>query len=184
MQASKYFTHKLDQYFGNPSVIEERDACGVGFLVDIKMSSSHSIILQALNSLQCMEHRGACGADCVSGDGSGITTQIPWLLFKNTMPELNFDACDSIGVAMLFLPHNYLTEISEIVNWLVKENGFELLCWRLVPVSEKRLGSQALENKPIIKQCFVKSELLSGDELERKLYILRKKLRKQLLKLI
>ena len=178
MQASKYFTHKLDQYFGNPSIIEERDACGVGFLVDIKMLSSHSIILQALNSLQCMEHRGACGADCVSGDGSGITTQIPWLLFKNTMSQLNFNAYDSVGVAMLFLPHSYLTEISEIVNWLVKENGFELLCWRSVPVSEERLGSQALENKPVIKQCFVKSELLSGDELERKLYVLRKKIEK------
>ena len=156
MQASKCFTHKLDQYFGNPSIIEERDACGVGFLVDIKMSSSHNIILQALNSLQCMEHRGACGADRISGDGSGITTQIPWLLFRNIMLELKSDAYDSIGVAMLFLPRNYLIEVSEIVSWFVKENGFELLCWRSVPVSEEQLGSQALENKPVIRQFFVK----------------------------
>ena len=178
MQYSKAINRRLKQYIGNPSIVQERDACGVGFLANVKKVASHDIVVQALKALKCMEHRGACGADCVSGDGSGITTQVPWLLFSNSMPSIDFRTPNNIGVAMVFLPPNYVSEVSKVFDWVIKDNGFELLDWRIVPVVDKVLGVQALESKPIIKQCFVKSNTLSGDDLERGLYILRKKIEK------
>ena len=178
MQPSKYFTNKLEQYIGIPSVIEERDACGVGFLADINQVASHNIVRKALQALSCMEHRGACGADRISGDGSGITTQIPWLLFNNTISNIDLNANNNIGVAMIFLPQNHFLEISELFDWVLKEGNYELLFWRTVPTDDKFLGPQALQNKPIIKQCFVRSRFMSGDDLERSLYVLRKKIEK------
>jgi glutamate synthase (NADPH/NADH) large chain len=55
----------------------EKDACGVGFVY--RRQSSNQVIREALTALSRMEHRGACGADGVTGDGSGILTAIPGL---------------------------------------------------------------------------------------------------------
>nr|AYR06324.1 ferredoxin-dependent glutamate synthase [Renouxia sp.] len=182
MQASKYFTYKLNQNLGHPSIVHERDACGVGFLVNINQSPSHDLILQALQALKCMEHRGACGADGISGDGSGITTQIPWLLFEKCLASNtdNFHEFGNLAVGMVFFPKNYVDEISQIFEWILRENQLELICWRSVPIVPSILGEQASQNQPIIRQCFVKSSDLTEDRLERQLYILRKKIEKQI----
>jgi len=86
-----YFIYKLNQYLGYPAIIDERDACGVGFLAHLNDPASHFIVKQALDGLKCMEHRGACGADGVSGDGSGITTQIPWSLLFQDLDDLEIN---------------------------------------------------------------------------------------------
>ena len=60
----------------------EHDACGVGFIVDIKGRKSHSIVSQGLEILRNLTHRGAVGADPLQGDGAGILIQIPDELYR------------------------------------------------------------------------------------------------------
>nr|QCI06091.1 glutamate synthase [Dicranema revolutum] len=178
MQISKYFTNKLSQYPGYPYIIRERDACGVGFIAQINSLPSHMLISKAINALTCMEHRGACGSDRVSGDGSGIMTQIPWKLFMNCMSPNIIKNVEGIGVAMVFFPHSNIESLKKICEWVLEEEGLSVLVWRNVPVNQFVLGTQAKVNQPNIQQCFVRSKDCVGDDLEKKLYIIRKKIEK------
>ena len=80
-------------YMGIPSLVEERAACGVGFIADVKGKGSHKLIQQTLTALSCMEHRGGCSADNDSGDGSGVMTAIPRELLSSWFAEK--DNCKS-----------------------------------------------------------------------------------------
>ena len=163
---------RLNNYIGHPSVSQERDACGVGFLAQLKKKASHNLIVQALQCLTCMEHRGACSADRDTGDGAGITTQIPWELFNNCIPGQSIKPDQNIGVAMVFFPNSYIAELQSLFEWVLKEEDFEIIGWRNVPVIEEVLGVQAKANKPIIKQCFVRSSKIQADMLESSLFII------------
>ena len=66
-----------DSYSPN-GIIGEKDACGVGFVANVKGIESNWILKQSLKGLNCMEHRGGCGGDSNSGDGAGILCSIPW----------------------------------------------------------------------------------------------------------
>nr|WCH56278.1 glutamate synthase [Hypnea sp.] len=178
MQISKHFTNKLGQYPGHPFSIIERDACGVGFIAQINNLSSHDLVLRALNALTCMEHRGGCSADGVSGDGSGIMTQIPWKLLLENLSEDFTENIIDMAVANIFFPRDNLESLRQICEWALEEAGLVLIGWRNVPVDESVLGIQAKINQPIIQQCIVKSNQFTGDSLERKLYITRKKIEK------
>lgn len=181
MQASKHFTYKLNQYLGHPAIIEERDACGVGFLAHMNQSSSRYIVEQALHALKCMEHRGACSADGVSGDGSGITTQIPWHFLLNSSNGFNVNIGQkykSLALAMVFLPEDVILDVKKIFNWTLEQFGFKILGWRIVPTNSAVLGQYALESKPSVQQCIISSDVFSDDVLERYLYIVRKKIEK------
>ena len=63
----------------------ERDACGIGFVANIKGNKSHQIVSDALTVLENMEHRGACGCETNTGDGAGLMIQTPHEFF--------FDEC-------------------------------------------------------------------------------------------
>nr|YP_007878313.1 ferredoxin-dependent glutamate synthase [Calliarthron tuberculosum]AGA63924.1 ferredoxin-dependent glutamate synthase [Calliarthron tuberculosum] len=182
MQVSKSSVYKLNQHLGYPAIVDERDACGVGFLVHMNQKPSNRLVIQALSALKCMEHRGACSSDGVSGDGSGITTQIPWKIINNDI-ENNLSQSiepNHLGVAMIFLPSEYIEKIKQIFQWIIEQNGFKIILWRPVPVDEHALGQQAFKNKPSIYQCIIHSTFLSGDSLERALFILRKKIEKNI----
>ena len=84
-------------------LVSERDACGVGFLVDRKGRRQHDVMARALHALGCMEHRGGCGGDRVSGDGAGVMTSVPWELFEE-QGYLKGKKSENCGVAMTFLP--------------------------------------------------------------------------------
>nr|YP_009315704.1 Glutamate synthase [Trichogloeopsis pedicellata]SCW24362.1 Glutamate synthase [Trichogloeopsis pedicellata] len=176
MQASKYCTSLLANYIGQPSILNERDACGVGFLVKPCKHPSHELVIQALKCLTCMEHRGACSADRNTGDGAGVMTQIPWDLFKNSF---DLDSYKSrVGVAMVFLPDNSLEKIQKLFEWVIQDEKMQVIGWRTVPVIDEVLGTQAKHSKPIIKQCFVCSQDLQDDLLEATLYAVRKRIEK------
>lgn len=87
-------------------ILSERGACGVGFIANLENKGSREIVEDALTALGCMEHRGGCGADNDSGDGSGVMTSIPWELFNNWANEQGIGALDQshTGVGMIFLP--------------------------------------------------------------------------------
>ncbi|MFN9301027.1 MAG: hypothetical protein ACK6DZ_25375, partial [Acidobacteriota bacterium] len=48
----------------------ERDACGLGFVANIKGEKSHEIIEKGIEILINLTHRGACGCDPDTGDGA------------------------------------------------------------------------------------------------------------------
>lgn len=179
-------THQpLSPYFGQKWLVEERDACGVGFIADVKGKGSHKLIEQAIVALGCMEHRGGCSADNDSGDGSGIMTAIPrevlvpWFTSKGlTMPPI-----EQLGVGMVFLPQNDIKRKAERahVEEVVSAANLKILGWREVPIKPELLGVQAKQNQPYIEQIMVTSPAgLSGDALERMLYVVRARISKRL----
>lgn len=166
-------------YFGQRWLVEERDACGVGFIADQKGRVSHELVEQALSALTCMEHRGGCSADYDSGDGAGLMTAIPWQMLESWSREKGFSlaASEKIGVGMIFLPVEAAAAVlaRQTIERIIQEEGLKVLGWRVVPVKPEVLGTQARENQPQIEQLFVESEHVAGDELERLLYLVRKR---------
>ena len=78
----------------SPSLYEpgmDRDACGVGFVADIKGNRSRSIIDDGLEVLRRLSHRAACGADPETGDGAGILIQLPDRFFRAEVHRLGFE---------------------------------------------------------------------------------------------
>nr|YP_010338489.1 ferredoxin-dependent glutamate synthase [Rhodaphanes brevistipitata]UNJ18439.1 ferredoxin-dependent glutamate synthase [Rhodaphanes brevistipitata] len=175
-------TQELNNCIGYPALTTERDACGVGLIAHQLNHSSHQLVMQALEALSCMEHRGGCSADRDSGDGAGITSNIPWELFKNHFSKENIDisSISGVGVGMIFLPPDSVVESKKLIEWVIEEEGFNIIGWRKVPVVEEILGKEARLNKPHIEQIFVNSnqENLKFDFIEKQLYLLRKKIEK------
>ena len=165
-------------YAGQRWLIEERDACGVGFIADRHGRVSHDLIEKALSALTCLEHRGGCSADQDSGDGAGLMTAIPWDLlhqwFASEQIQVSADA--QIGVGMVFLPANPEAAIvaRKRLEQFAVEEGLTVLGWRAVPTRPNLLGRQARENLPQIEQILVRSQQ-HGDALERQLYFTRKR---------
>lgn len=155
----------------------EHDACGVGFVVDIKGRRSHELIDKALKILVNLEHRGACGCDPETGDGAGIMVQIPHELFAREM-DGRLPAPGRYGVGMVFLPRETTErEICEAaIEHIVAEEGQQFLGWRDVPVDDSIIGSKARESEPVIRQFFVgcNPAIRDRDAFERKLYVIRK----------
>lgn len=132
----------LQEFQGQRWLVEERDACGVGFVADPKGVARHDIIVEALPALACMEHRGGCSADRDSGDGSGILTAIPWELLETELREnmnietrflgeTGFLKREHIGVGMVFLPKDSeeRTLAREITEKVLAQEGFEVVGW-------------------------------------------------------
>ena len=165
----------------------EHDACGIGFVVNMKGKKSYDIIDQALTILENLKHRGAEGADAQSGDGAGILVQIPHQFFCRECDVLGFTLPPEgeYGVGMIFA-HRYETfrkkqmeEFEKIVN----EEGLSILGWRDVPVDESLIGSIAKTIRPHFLQVFIRKDpaLTNPMDFERKLYIIRKMAEKKII---
>ncbi|MCF7792171.1 MAG: glutamate synthase large subunit [Victivallales bacterium] len=158
----------------------EHDSCGVGFVANIDGHSSHEIIEKGIQVLIRLQHRGAVGGDANTGDGAGLLFQLPDTFFRKETEKLNFSlpAAGNYGVGMIFLSKD--TAIAgasvQIISSKIQAENFELLGWRNVPTDNSDLGEFAKSTEPVIKQFFVvpKNKNLTGDNLERKLYILRR----------
>ncbi|WP_250121282.1 glutamate synthase-related protein [Chroococcidiopsis sp. CCMEE 29] len=165
-------------------LVEERDACGVGFIANRDNQASHELIVKALSALTCLEHRGGCSADKDSGDGAGLMTAIPWDLLSQWLAEqgVQMPSTENCGVGMVFLPQEdrAATTARQIVEQVLVKEGLTVLGWREVPVQSNLLGVQARENQPQISQVLVAHPTLRGDELERQFYITRKRIGKEL----
>jgi glutamate synthase (ferredoxin) len=160
-------------------LVEERDACGVGFIAHRLNQDSHDILAKSLNALTCLEHRGGCSADQDSGDGAGILTSIPWGLLQKEFTakgvDLSASSCNAVG--MIFLPQNpkAAQTCREIFQKIAAEEKLTVLGWRQVPVNPDVLGIQARENQPQIEQVILAADKV-GDDLERQLYITRRRI--------
>ncbi len=176
--------HQIDPYWGPRWLVEERDACGVGFIADVRGSGSHQLIEQALLALGCLEHRGGCSADQDSGDGSGMMTAIPRDVLAPWFAEngLNMPESERLGVGMVFLPQadQERTDAKAHIEEIVNKYNIKILGWRAVPVRPEVLGRQARENQPYVEQILVTSPDLAGSQFDRLLYIARSEVGKQL----
>ncbi|MDX9703536.1 MAG: glutamate synthase large subunit [Candidatus Auribacterota bacterium] len=156
----------------------EHDSCGVGFVANIEGKASHDIVKKGLQILLNLVHRGAIGGDDITGDGAGILLQIPHDFFCKEFSSRMFSLPekDAYGVGMIFLPQDKQKrrEMEGVIAKSCEENGIQVLCWRDVPFCSNCLGDQALRAMPVIRQIFVNSPQLRGDDLERKLYVIRK----------
>jgi glutamate synthase (ferredoxin) len=159
-------------------LVEERDACGVGFIAQQQGQASHQLVRWALQALGCMEHRGACSSDQDSGDGAGIMTAIPWGLLQPWLAEQGMPNADpsQLALGMLFLPAQAEAAATcrDLVNAAVIAAGLKLVGWRIVPVEPSVLGKQARENQPQIEQIVIFSPEHSGDKFEQDLFLIRK----------
>ncbi|HEX4595811.1 MAG TPA: glutamate synthase large subunit [Bryobacteraceae bacterium] len=158
----------------------EHDACGIGFVVNIQGEQSHDIILKGLQILINLTHRGACGCDPETGDGAGILIQIPHKFFARECAELGFTLppVGEYGVGMVFLPvepsHRLLAE--GILERIAREEGLTVLGWRDTPVNVDAIGRVARASQPYIEQIFIRGASgMTQDELERKLFVVRKR---------
>jgi glutamate synthase domain-containing protein 2/glutamate synthase domain-containing protein 1/glutamate synthase domain-containing protein 3 len=163
----------------------EHDACGVGFVVDLKNRKTHDIVEKALQVLLSLQHRGACGCEPNTGDGAGILLQMPHKFFTQQTSKLGFrlPAPGDYGVGFVFLPRDEQdrTRCERLFEKVVRDEGQTVLGWRTVPTNNEKLGPTAVNAEPVIRQIFIsKVSGLPADKpddplaFERKLYVIRK----------
>src|SRR3954468_753312 len=159
----------------------EHEACGVGFVVNIKGRKSHDIIRQAIQVLLNLDHRGACGCEGNTGDGAGILIQTPHAFLKKVCVAQGIDlpAAGQYGVGLVYLPPvaSARKECEQIFGKIVAEEGQHVIGWRDVPVDNSSLGDTAKGSEPFMRHVFIKRNPKLTDDLafERKLYVIRKR---------
>lgn len=172
MRVSKHSEGLYDPSF-------EHDACGIGFVANIKGNKSHQHIADALTVLENMEHRGACGCEVNTGDGAGIMLQVPHEFFFDECLKLgvHLPAFGKYGVGVVFFPKEIRLreECRDIFNRSAEKLGLEVLSYRKVPVNKEDIGPTALSVEPCMEHVFVAcpDHITNPDEFERKLFILR-----------
>jgi glutamate synthase (NADPH/NADH) large chain len=159
----------------------EHDACGIGFVADIKNRKSHQIIEEGLQILVNLTHRGAVGADPLAGDGAGVLIQIPDPLMRAECAKLGIQLPDPgrYAVGMVFLPRRAETRAASedaIAHCIVSE-GQRLLGWRDVPTDNRWLGESVKPDEPLIRQVLIApgESCTDPDAFERKLFVIRKR---------
>ncbi|MFX4262119.1 glutamate synthase large subunit [Pelotomaculum propionicicum] len=161
--------------------VYEHDACGMGFVANIKGLKSNDILRKALTVLDNLDHRGARGAELDTGDGAGILMQIPHEFFKKECASQNIDLppAGGYGIGMLFLPNDpaLRKKCERELAGIVGEEGQVLLGWRDVPTDDCTLGETAKKEQPYIRQVFIarSPEIEDIMAFERKLYVIRKR---------
>ncbi len=169
--------------FGLYDPAYEKDSCGVGFVAHIKGQRSHQIVLDAVEVLRHMTHRGACGCEANTGDGAGILTALPHeFLCAAAKDDLNIDlpGAGRYAAGNVFLPTDpkQRDHCRKTVERIVGEQGQVLLGWRKVPTDAEGadLGHTARVSEPVVEQLFIGAAAgLAGDALERQLYVIRKR---------
>jgi glutamate synthase (NADPH) large chain len=183
----------MNNYKKNKKILEdnniynskmEHDACGVGMIASTNGKKSRKIVDYGIEALKAIWHRGAVDADGKSGDGAGIQVEIAPNFFKEKILATghNPDANKRICVGMIFLPRTNYSEqekCREIIEATLLEENFYIYGWRQVPVNPKVLGKTADLSRPEIAQVlFKKNEKLETNDLERELFVVRKKIEK------
>jgi len=158
----------------------EHDACGVGFVCQMKGKRSHEIVEQAITILINLDHRGACGCEPNTGDGAGILLQVPHKFLKKVaaVEGINLPEPGQYGVGMVFTSPDpeARKKGAEVMARIAAQEGMPVLGWRDVPTNNSSLGATARASEPFMRQVFLQRPADCADDLafERKLYVLRK----------
>ncbi|MDF1825881.1 MAG: glutamate synthase large subunit [Verrucomicrobiales bacterium] len=160
----------------------ERDACGVGVVAHIKGERSHRVLRLGLDSVCNVTHRGAVNADGKTGDGAGVTTNLPYKLFLPIAEELGTELKDEkdLAVGVFFLPANKPDDLKKgqvIAEGVLRNRKIGIIGWRDVPSDPSALGQQAIDTMPEIKQLLLKRpDGMDDDTFERQLYLSRREI--------
>jgi glutamate synthase (NADPH/NADH) large chain/glutamate synthase (ferredoxin) len=167
--------------FGLYDPAHEHDACGVGFVAQMRGRKSHEIVQQGLQILKNLDHRGAVGADALMGDGAGILLQIPDAFFREEMASqgVALPPPGEYGVGMVFLPKENASRLAceRALEKAVVAEGQVVLGWRDVPTdAQMPMSPRVRAKEPILRQIFIGrgNDVVVQDALERKLYVIRK----------
>jgi len=159
----------------------EHDACGVGFVVNIKGHKSHRILEQAIQVLKNLDHRGACGCEVNTGDGAGVLMQMPHAFNEEVCRKarIPLPGLGQYGSGIIFLPRNPTVrrQVEQKFEQVVQSEGLHVLGWRTVPTQNGMLGETARSCEPFMRQVFIGRAPDLADDLafERKLYVIRKR---------
>ena len=160
----------------------EVDACGVGFIVNMKNQPSQKIVQNGLAILENLEHRGAVGADPLMGDGAGIMVQIPHKFFVKESARLGFHLPEQgkYAVGFIFMPQDadLRAKMERVVNKVIEDEGQTVIGWRDVPSDNSSLSKdpEIVATEPCHRQVIIgRGDAIADEEaFERKLYIIRK----------
>jgi glutamate synthase (NADPH/NADH) large chain len=157
----------------------EHDACGVGFVASLRGEKSHGIVTEALEVLARLSHRAAAGCDAETGDGAGISMQIPHRFFQLEAARLGIPLParrQQYGVGMVFLPADAAARraCEAVLEEAIAEEGQRLLGWRDVPVDATHTGRVARASMPVVRQVLVGRTRIVPSAFERTLFVIRK----------
>ncbi len=156
------------------NVSHDHDACGVGFIAQLRGEATRDVVQRALVALDRLSHRGGVDSDGLSGDGAGLLLPIPRVFFRAQSLQSGIGLPETFGLGMVFLPPGRETESRGAIESLAQQTGLRCLGWRDVPVKCTILGSLAAATMPSIRQCFFES-LDPAADIERQLFFLRKR---------
>ncbi len=154
----------------------EHDSCGVAFVVDIHGRATHERVQQGIAALCNLEHRGASGSEANTGDGAGLTIQVPDR-FLRAVVDFPLPAAGAYATGIAFLPAEAddaakaVTRMDEIAT----EEGLTVLGWRDVPTDASSLGQTAIAAMPSFRQWFIARDGSRGVELDRWAFVVRKR---------
>jgi len=160
----------------------EIDACGVGFIVNLKNIPSQKTVQNGLKILENLEHRGAVGADPLMGDGAGIMVQIPHKFFLKEGARLGWHLPEQgkYAVGFIFMPQDadLRLKMERVVNKAIEDEGQTVIGWRDVPSDNASLSQdpEIMGTEPFHRQVVIGMGDGVADEeaFERKLYVIRK----------
>jgi len=158
---------------------QERDNCGVGMIANLKRTESHRIVKNALQVLERMAHRGGCGCEQNTGDGSGVLFTIPDNFYRQIMQDqgVELPPRGEYGTGIVFFSKDKELEAKSlaVIEKHCAAKGFDIVGWRDVPVDNSTIGPSALACEPIMKQIFVApKQKMEAKRLETELMILRR----------
>ena len=159
----------------------EHDACGVAFVADLHGRPSNAIVRQGLSSLTCLQHRGATNAEPNTGDGAGILIQVPDQFCRSVVDGLPSPGGYATGIGFLPTDPSLRAKVKAAVAEIMEAEGLTVIGWREVPTDPSDLGNQAISVMPSFQQIFVTSNGgLTGLDLDREVYIARKRIENEL----
>jgi glutamate synthase (ferredoxin) len=159
----------------------EHDACGVGFICQMKGKKSHDIVQQGLTILINLDHRGAVGSEKNTGDGAGILMQMPDKFVRKVAASqgVELPKAGHYGVALAYCSPDAAKRAAgaKAFEKVVAEEGQKVLGWRDVPVDNSMIGATALASEPFMRMAFIARGENCPDQqtFERKLYVIRKR---------
>jgi glutamate synthase (NADPH/NADH) large chain len=156
----------------------EHDACGLGFVADLKGGASHRMVEMGLEILRRLAHRGAAGADPNTGDGAGILVQIPHRYLERALYKegKELPPAGDYGVAQCFLSRdpNKAQLQMKVLTDIVRYHNQKVIGWRDVPVDVRTIGPIARGSMPVMRQLFI-ARMSDMKAFERTLFMIRKR---------
>ncbi|MDB9805013.1 glutamate synthase large subunit [Porticoccaceae bacterium] len=161
-----------------------KDNCGFGLIAHIKGKTSHKLLLNAVQALTCMTHRGGVAADGKTGDGCGLLMQKPDSFLRTVLREsqqIELPELYAVGAVMLNTDEQQRSAAKNILEQELSAQGLRILAWREVPTDDNCLGPIAIESLPAFEQVFVgPGEITDEKRFSARLFMGRRKAEKQL----